>query len=316
MASSPRSTASSDLYSLSETFLPEAAPIPNGVKHEVSHKRKWEEDSKSNSALQNNGESPNFLPRSDRRVSSEQVSSPTQAEIYKEHLSRIKRPRINGYSFGAGTDLSCTSSALPAALWQHIFCYVPPVFLGRLISVNRAFNAFLTPGKNEEDPMPLSNSVVQPLKADSIWAISRRRYCPGLPRPIRGLNELEMWKLLRGNSCQICESVKFDTPSANLQDPWESGPGDTGVRIVWPFGLRCCGPCLRANTQKVLDCRRLSLVLIRRRRLTVDRKWISPCRRIARFSSCRGSLLLSYQKSLTTLAITSCEASQRHLCCA
>ncbi len=268
---SPGSSASSDLYSLSEPVLPDAAPIPNGIKHEVSHKRKWEEDSKSNSAVQNDGEGPNFLPRSDRRASAGQIPSPVQAETYKEHLSRIKRPRINGYSFGAGADLSCTSSALPAALWQHILCYVPPVFLGRLISVNRAFSAFLTPGKSEEDPMPLSNSVVQPLKAESIWAISRRRYCPGLPRPIRGLNELKMWKLLRGNSCQICGRVKFDTPVANPHDPWESGPGDTGVRIVWPFGLRCCGPCVQANTQKVLDCKRLSLVPIRRRRLTVDR---------------------------------------------
>lgn len=312
MDSSPRSTASSDLYSPSESAQPEAAPITNGIEHEVSHKRKREQDPNPNRIMQNRRDFPTVV---DSHGSTDEAPS-RQADNLMENLSRVKRPRPNGYSIGTGADLSCKSSALPAVHWQHIFCYVPPVFLGRMLSVNHAFNTILTPGQSEEDPTPLPNSIIQPLKAEAIWALSRRRFCPGVPRPIHGLMELEMWKLLKGNGCQICEKVKVDTFVANPQDPWESGPGDTGVRVIWPFGLRCCGPCLQDNTQKVPDCQHHWLATIRNRELTSHRNWIFLCRRIARFSSCRVSPLPSYQKIITTLVITSCEALQLHLCCA
>ena len=316
MDSSPRSTVSSDLYSPSEPAQPEAAPVANSIKPDVSHKRKREEDPKPNSAVQNEREGPTFRAMIGRHASAEQALSSRQAEDSMENPSRTKRPRANGYTVGTGTDLSCTSFALSAALWQHILCYVPPVFLGRMLSVNHAFNIYLAPGKSEEDPTPLPNSTIQPLKAEAIWAISRRRFFPGIPRPIHGLKELNMWKLLKGNNCQICEKVKIDTSVANPQNPWESGPGHTGVRIVWPFGLRCCGPCLQENTQKVPDWQHHSLVTISLRKLTVVRNWISLCRRIVRSSSYRGSLLPSYQRHVTILVTMSYEASQLRLCCA
>ena len=250
MDSSPGSTVSSDLYSPSEPTQPEASSLTSGIEHGVSHKRKREQSPNLNHVLHDERESSTFPTMNNSRGSPESHSSRQAEDIVGNH-SRIKRPRANGNIVGTVEDLSCKSSALLAVLWQHVFCYVPPVFLGRMLSVNHAFNTCLTPGKSEEDPTPLLNSVIQPLKAEVIWAISRRRFCPGVPRPIHGLNELELWKLLRGNGCQICEQVKGDTPVANPQDPWESGPGDTGVKVVWPFGLRCCGRCLQENTQKV-----------------------------------------------------------------
>ena len=256
MDSSPRSTVSSDLYSPLESAQPEAAPTTNGIKHDVPHKRKREEDPKSNSAVRKRRESPTFHAMSDCHASTEPAPSSRQAESFMENPSRVKRPRVNGCSGGTGGDFSCTSSALRAALWQRILCYVPPISLGRILSLNNAFNTYLTPGRCEEDPVSLPNSILQPLNAEAIWAVSRRRFCPGLPRPIHGLTELDMWRLLKGRKCQICGMVKIDTPVGNPQDPWESGPGDTGVRVVWPFGLRCCGPCLQENTQKVPGCQR------------------------------------------------------------
>ena len=263
MDSSPRSTVSSDLYPASESAQPEAAPITNGIKHDILHKRKREEDTVAYSSLQENRGSPAFHAMIDRPASTEQAPSSKQAETLRENLAKPKRPRANDYGIGTGADLSCTSSALPAALWQHILCYVPPVSLGRMLSVNHAFNTYLTPGNSEGDLAQLPDSIIQPLKADAIWAISRRRFCPGIPRPIHGLKELDMWKLLRGNNCQICDKVKLDSPVSNPQDPWETRPGDTGVRVVWPFGLRCCGPCLQENTQKVPECQDHSLAIFR-----------------------------------------------------
>ncbi|CAD6593374.1 MAG: hypothetical protein ASARMPRED_007438 [Alectoria sarmentosa] len=228
MDSSPRSTVSSDLYCPSEPAQPDGAPITNGIEHEISRKRKREQDPKPDPAVRNNEEISTIPAMSDSLGSIDEAPFPRQAENLMENLSRIKRSKANACSIGTGADLSCKSSALPAVLWQHIFCYVPPVFLGRMLSVNHAFNTYLTPGRTDLDPTPLSNSIIQPLKAEAIWAVSRRRFCPGLPRPINGLDELETWKLLRGYGCQICGQAKFDVPVANPQDPWESGPGDAG----------------------------------------------------------------------------------------
>ena len=309
MDSSPKSTASSDLYSPSESVQLEAAPITNGIKHGVPHKRKWEEDPISSSDMPKKRKSPAFHKVIDCDASAVQAPSSPQAKTFMENSSRTERPRANGCVIGIETDLSCISSTLPAALWQHILCHVPPVFLGRMLSVNHAFNTYLTPGKNEEDLTPLPNSTVQPLKSEAIWAISRRKFYPGIPRPIQGLKELDMWKLLKGTKCQICGKVKIDLSIANPQGPWESGPGDTGIRAVWPFGIRCCGPCLQEHTQKVVpDCQHHSLATIRHRKLTVARNWIFPCRPTSRFSFCRVSRLPSYPKLPTTLVIACYEA--------
>ena len=172
--------------------------------------------------------------------------------------ARIKRLKTSDQISGPdiAAQLFSKSSALPAVLWQHILCYVPPVFLGRLLRVNHAFNTYLTPGKAREDTRVLPNSIIQPLKAEDIWMASRRRFAPGLPRPIHGLLDLHMWRLLRGQNCQLCGQSRDAIPMANVDNPWEPGPGDTGVRIIWPFGVRCCGSCLQSESRKVLPTTR------------------------------------------------------------
>ena len=139
-----------------------------------------------------------------------------------------------------------------AAIWQYIFCFVPPVFLGRLLRVNHAFNSYLGAENNVDDIAPLPHSILQPLTAEAIWRASRRRFAPGLPRPIHGMYELDMWKLLIGQNCQQCGYSQDTDPSVNSRDPWEAGPGRSGVRIIWPFGMRCCGSCLQNISKKVM----------------------------------------------------------------
>ena len=253
---------SSDLYSPSEPAEPEAAPISHGIEQGGSHKRKRDQDPDLNGFVQNKTHSPKVPALIDSHDSADRASSSRQAGMLKGPPSGIKRPRANGYGIEAGADIPCQPSTLLAAVWQRIFCFVPPVSLGRILIVNRAFNTYLTPGRTEEDPLPLPDSIIQPLQADTIWLFSRRRFCSGVPRPIQGLTELDMWKLLKGKNCQICKNVRDDaTPMVDPQDPWESGPGNTGVRVVWPFGLRCCGRCLQENSQKVPDCQPPSLDL-------------------------------------------------------
>lgn len=166
---------------------------------------------------------------------------------------RVKRPRINGTPKGSvqQPNLSCKPAGLPAALWRYIFCFVPPVFLGRLLLVNRAFNSYLTTSESILGPAMSLRSIVQPLTAEAIWIASRKRFAPGLPKPIHGLQELDMWRLLVGQHCQHCGHVGGGITSTPSESLWEGGPGASGVRIIWPFGLRCCSSCLQKVSMEV-----------------------------------------------------------------
>ena len=141
--------------------------------------------------------------------------------------------------------------AIPAVIWQYIFCFVPPVFLGRLLRVNRAFHSFLTPDGVVSDHLKLPLSIAQPLKPRAIWIESRKRFARGVPRPLHDKEELDMWRLLIGHNCQICGHTKGNFFPTVPENSYEGGPGESGVRIIWPFGVRCCGVCLRSTSYKV-----------------------------------------------------------------
>ena len=153
---------------------------------------------------------------------------------------------------GKSPSSSVLVSSLPPEIWQNVFCFVPPVFLGRLLRVNHAFKSLLIPSVPVKTSNQESKSGAAKFQsADAIWAASRKRFCPGLPRPLRGLHELEMWRLLRGSNCQKCGKQAILLTSSSAANPFQCGPGETGVRVVWPFRIRCCGACLRAHSEKV-----------------------------------------------------------------
>ena len=142
-------------------------------------------------------------------------------------------------------------SELPPELLQHIFTFVPPLFLGRLLRVNRLINALLDPGKvlprahyDHPPALPLQDQ-------DQVWSVSRKRFIPSMPRPLASVSELELWNLLLGGSCHYCgKKSAADLPSSS--SPWSSGPGPDSVRIIWPFAARSCGSCLSKRLVKVI----------------------------------------------------------------
>ena len=166
---------------------------------------------------------------------------------------RIKTGDFLSEEVGSADALS-RSAGLPAELWHHIFHYVPPVFLGRLLRVNHAFHSYLTNTHVQDKPVVssgLGRGAVRPLAADTIWAASRKRFAPGLPKPLRGSRELDMWRLLRGRNCQLCGTAKDPSHTAKNENPWQSGPGEQSVRVIWSFGICACGPCLDRSSEKV-----------------------------------------------------------------
>ncbi|KAL1955722.1 hypothetical protein VTO42DRAFT_8120 [Malbranchea cinnamomea] len=143
-------------------------------------------------------------------------------------------------------------SELPGELWQHIFKFLPPHTLGRLLRVSKSFNRLLTPVQGELPPDRATPGVLKYVQPNSIWAASRKTFYPGMPRPLSSLSELQMWNLISGLTCQFCNKRGS---SAHVLDaiPWEAGPGHDGVRVIWPFCVRACGECLEVQCQKEMD---------------------------------------------------------------
>ncbi|KAL8712421.1 MAG: hypothetical protein Q9220_003269 [cf. Caloplaca sp. 1 TL-2023] len=141
----------------------------------------------------------------------------SDASSFPEPSPGAKRAKTNGSlpRKAFPTNAHSEPASLPPELWQHVFRFVPPVFLGRLLRVSHAFRSYLTSshdGSRSVEPKP--GRGIQPSDAEAIWAASRRRFAPGLPKPLRGLTELDMWRLLRGQVCQICYLLlSSDCPS-------------------------------------------------------------------------------------------------------
>ncbi|KAL9606203.1 MAG: hypothetical protein Q9179_000600 [Wetmoreana sp. 5 TL-2023] len=262
-------------------ILPSSVQLPHGVRfppeetgHHTGHarseggftrslanayfKRKREEDPETLYVTRAESESPGPIAQAHHSPRDGATRPKSKPRLSQEECSGPKRIRTTDHSSAkvGSIDVNARPATLPAELWHHIFRFVPPVFLGRLLSVNHAFHSYLTSSVAEKEPLVRSfrgRVGVQPLDAETIWAASRKRFAPGLPKPLRGLQELDMWRLLRGRICQLCGQTKSSGLLSNTENPWESGPGEQGVRVIWSFGIRSCGPCLEKCSEKEVD---------------------------------------------------------------
>lgn len=142
-------------------------------------------------------------------------------------------------------------SLLPAEIWHNVFTFCPPRVLGQLLRVNKVFNAYLNPSPSNRALVPLLTSALKLLSPDSIWAASRKLLnLLGMPSPLSGKSELDMWKMASGSMCEFCSKKRLASPAFPV-DQWHSGPGENGVVPVWQFGVSICGKCLEAKSVKV-----------------------------------------------------------------
>lgn len=181
--------------------------------------------------------------------SSEPANDQPRNEMTNEVRKRLKPDdTVRNYWTPEGK-LRKDKSLLPAEIWHHIFTFCPARSLGCLMQVNKAFNSYLDAASPHLNLVPLSISALWLLSADNIWRYSRQSLnLRGLPTPLSGKSELEMWKISCGSLCQFCGKPR----QANLVvDQWHPGPGEKGVSPVWLFGIRTCGPCLVERSTKV-----------------------------------------------------------------
>lgn len=168
-----------------------------------------------------------------------------------------KKPRLDPFldtktGHDPGTLSPDINAILPAEILQHVFSFVDPFSLGQLMVVCRAFNDLLNPLKT----LPAGSPDIKHLRLQSqndVWVTSRRRFSPKFPRPMDGMTELQLWKLVHGVSCQFCGKKPLKKLPALASSPWSSGPGPEGVRAIWPFQVRSCGTCIEARLVKVSE---------------------------------------------------------------
>ncbi|KAH5637415.1 hypothetical protein HBI37_097570 [Parastagonospora nodorum] len=136
-------------------------------------------------------------------------------------------------------------AGLPPAVWQHVFLFCSLADLGRLMQVNRSFLSCLTDVHNVPVSKP-DSACLRLLKSESVWASARNALSPRPPKPFPGFTELQMWQLAWSPRCQFCGKSNSFSPGEKI---WQKGPGSSGVRTIWPFGIRVCGPCLMQRCQ-------------------------------------------------------------------
>ncbi|KKZ62967.1 hypothetical protein EMCG_02678 [[Emmonsia] crescens] len=202
---------------------------------EYSHETLQRRDGPPSMATSHESKATTFPQDIYKRLKSNELNGPYAPPIENIH------PR-GTMSFGA---------ILPGEVWQHIFTFLPPTSLGRILCVNKTFRSLLTPSEALPD-FPQTSGLLKYLNPNSIWSVSRRAFHPGMPRPMSFLTELEMWKLIYGSNCQFCGKPSSSSSSID-STIWEAGPGLDGVRIIWPFGIRSCGECIQVKSEKEMD---------------------------------------------------------------
>lgn len=140
---------------------------------------------------------------------------------------------------------------LPDALLQHIFSYVDPIGLARLSRTSKRVSTLLNPSLRLADiGQRQPHNVYAVRSQDSIWAASRRRHLPAMPKPLKGLSESAQFALTFASKCQFCQKV-FPLLGSAQFDPWKAGPGNGNTRAIWPFRIRGCSACILQRICKV-----------------------------------------------------------------
>ncbi|KZM26326.1 hypothetical protein ST47_g2546 [Ascochyta rabiei] len=140
-------------------------------------------------------------------------------------------------------------AGLPPAVWQHIFSFCSLADLGRLIQVNRPFRSYLSDVSNVSLSKP-EHGCLHLLKSEALWASARNAFNSNAPKPLPGLTELHMWQLVWSKRCQFCNKLDSSVSlPGSAEKLWQQGPGEAGVRTIWPFAIRACGPCLMQQCQ-------------------------------------------------------------------
>lgn len=137
---------------------------------------------------------------------------------------------------------------LPPEIWQQVFIHLSPAILSRCLRVCKLFNFCLTQMKAAPPASKKGATHARAVDSEAIWTQLRKTTYPSLPRPLVGFSELQMFQLIGGSTCQSCGKPQVKHPVNNV---FSAGPGEAGVRVIFPFRLRLCGNCFTNDSLTV-----------------------------------------------------------------
>lgn len=186
----------------------------------------------------------------DPKLSTPPKESHDDAPVAKRKAEELahtqeKKRKLDSFSEPPCALESC--AGLPPAVWQHVFLSCSLSDLGRLLQVNRSFHSYLTGIRNAPLQGPESGAL-RLLKSESVWASARNALPVKPPKPLPGFSEMRMWRLAWAKRCQFCQKESSFIAGEKI---WQKGPSSSGVRTIWPFGIKACGPCLMERCQTV-----------------------------------------------------------------
>ena len=167
---------------------------------------------------------------------SDMESSASAATAAQDHTKKVKLSLPSALNKPG----QAATVGLPPELWQQVFTYLSPAILSRCLRVCKMFNICLTQTKAAPPASKNAATHARAMDSEAIWTQLRKTSYPSLPRPLVGFSELQMFQLIGGNNCQSCGKLHVKQPVTNV---FSAGPGETGVRVIFPFHMRLCGSC-------------------------------------------------------------------------
>ena len=169
-------------------------------------------------------------------------------EQKQEHLPIPKRIRLPPKPSFTHLNRKSSIESLPSSLTKCVLSHLDPVSLTNLIGTNRHFRSLLderysTQEADQQHELDASST-------DVVWANSRRRHIPTMPKPQTGLSERAQISLAFGHNCQFCGRSQ-PIPDFDISETRQTISAQWKVQIIWPFHIRACTDCLAVRTCKV-----------------------------------------------------------------
>lgn len=168
-----------------------------------------------------------------------------------------KRIRLSSQPAGslpAASGSPSVADDLPAEIWQHVLSYLNPPELGRAMRISKSVLRCLDGSIPAKQCSVNSTTALRTVDSEVVWAswrISHPEEAGNMPKPLDGHTERDMWRLIRGMKCDVCEKRDTEPRKPISPDRWHGGPTMSTTRAVWSFALRMCGECLYRHCEKV-----------------------------------------------------------------
>lgn len=250
------SSSSSDLYAANDAVaapanvsieapkLAQAQPVADYEDDDGDASSEMDVSDSSSSTASGHPDSAPSHAGAKRKLSDADMDSTTTTTSAQDS---VKKPRVSLPPIAVGV-AAPSVAGWPPELWQHVFVHLSPAMLSRCLRVCKSFNFYLTQLKATNLPIKRNAPAFRVIDSEVVWVQSRKHAYNTMPRPLAGFSELRMLQLIGGQSCESCGKAHVKTPTPNA---FNAGPGESGVRIIWPFRLRLCGNCFLKDSLTV-----------------------------------------------------------------